>query len=117
MYRVVVSKTGEEPITSVEATMTLMSNTFIISGVTYMVIDEQNRYVSVVDFDGSSSSPVVPKNPVHPTTSIMYTVTEIGEEAFMNKSITSIALPSTVTYIRARAFKGCTSLATMTQSD
>ena len=41
-------------------------------------------------------------------------VVEIGEEAFMNNTtLESIKLPSTITVIRARAFKGCTSLREM----
>ena len=41
-------------------------------------------------------------------------VTEIGEEAFMNKDfIVSIDLPNSIIAIRARAFKGCTSLREM----
>ena len=42
------------------------------------------------------------------------TVTEIGEEAFMSKTnLVSIDLPDTITVIRARAFKNCTSLSDM----
>ena len=41
-------------------------------------------------------------------------VCDIGEEAFMNNTtLTSIKLPGTITIIRARAFKGCTSLSEM----
>ena len=41
-------------------------------------------------------------------------ITAIGEEAFMgNVYLTSITLPSTVTVIKARAFKGCVNLSQM----
>ncbi|MBQ3415308.1 MAG: leucine-rich repeat protein, partial [Clostridia bacterium] len=116
LYCIVTDGNGE---TAKSDTVTLKFGVdeFIISGVIYRVLDETNRKVAVVGFDGSTTTPSIPKNPVHPLTSVTYTVTEIGEEAFMNKGIISIALPSTITIIRARAFKGCSSLATMTESD
>ena len=41
-------------------------------------------------------------------------ITAIGEEAFMgNVYLTSITLPSTITVIKARAFKGCVNLSQM----
>lgn len=45
-------------------------------------------------------------------------VTAIAADAFAgNTALKSIALPSTITVIGARAFKGCTNLSTMTCSD
>ncbi len=65
--------------------------------------------MSVVSYTGSATAITIPANPREG-----YTVTEIGEEAFMgNTALVSIDLPDTVTAIRARAFKGCTSLSQM----
>ena len=41
---------------------------------------------------------------------VTYTVTSIGKEAFSNSDITSVTIPSTVTFINKRAFGGCTKL-------
>jgi hypothetical protein len=41
-------------------------------------------------------------------------VTEIGKEAFMDKNITSVTIPTGVTTIGVRAFLGCSSLANVT---
>jgi hypothetical protein len=116
-YRVIVSGgAGTTPVVSDEVIVE-QDNEFFADGVTYRVLDDQNN-VAVVDFDDSSTTPVIPTHPVNPdNTATIYKVTEIGEEAFMNKSITAITLPNTVTVIRARAFKGCTNLAAMSTSD
>ena len=81
----------------------------IIDGVEYAIIDSQNCYV--VSYSGTADSLTIP------TTVEGHTVTEIGEEAFMGKSIVSISLPNTITIIHARAFKDCTNLSTMTNHD
>ncbi len=41
---------------------------------------------------------------------VTYTVTSIGKDAFSNSDITSVTIPSTVTFINKRAFGGCTKL-------
>ena len=80
--------------------------------------ERQDNNVAVIAFDDSTLTPSIPTHPVNPDdTAVIYTVKEIGEEAFLNKSITSITLPNTITVIRARAFKGCNSLASMNNSD
>ena len=63
----------------------------------------------VLKYTGSASIVSVP------TVVACLTVTAIGADAFLNKSsLVSISLPNTITVIGARAFKGCTSLSTMT---
>ena len=86
---------------------------FVVDGVTYVILSNTStvKTVMITAYDSTSTEPVIPE------TVNGFTVTEIGEEAFMGKGITSIALPSTITIIHARAFKNCTSLATMTQSN
>ena len=76
--------------------------------ITYEILDGSS-FVSVKSYSGDATVMVIPQNPQEG-----YTVTEIGAEAFMNNTnLQSITLPSTVTAIRARAFKGCTSLSEM----
>ncbi len=83
-----------------------VSNNIIIDGVTYAPITTST--CAVVAYEGTASSLVIPE------TVEGMTVVEIGVEAFMdNKSLVSIDLPDTITVIRARAFKGCTSLSNM----
>ena len=75
--------------------------------ITYTILENGN--VSVTGYTGNADTITIPTNP-----RTGYTVTEIGEEAFMgNTSLVSITLPNTVTAIRARAFKGCVNLGTM----
>jgi glucan-binding YG repeat protein len=88
---------------------------FIINNVTYSIISGTSN-VSVTAYNGSDSTVDIPTNPTYGANT--YTVTEIGEEAFMgNTSLTSISLPNTVTVIHARAFKDCSNLANMTTHD
>ena len=71
-----------------------------------LTADGSGYYLKV--YTGSASNVTVPG-----TVNGM-TVTEIGEEAFMdNKSLVSIDLPDTITVIRARAFKNCSKLSEM----
>ena len=78
----------------------------IFDGVTYEPLTSTT--CAVVSYSGTASSLIIPE------TVEGMTVVEIGVEAFMdNKSLVSIDLPDTITVIRARAFKGCTSLSDM----
>lgn len=63
--------------------------------------------VIVKQYKGNESSVTVPG------TCSGITVNEIGEEAFMGKSLTSIDLPDSIQVIGARAFKNCSSLSSM----
>ena len=101
-FRVVVKNAYGE-VTSEAVRFTLGS---VVDGVTYVAITTTT--CKAVSYSGSAASLVIPE-----TVNNM-TVTEIGEEAFMdNKSLVSIDLPDTVTVIRARAFKNCSNLSEM----
>ena len=96
---------GTQTAPSEAATMTV-SNEIVLNDVTYEILTSTT--VKVVSYNGTATSLVIPE-----TVNNM-TVTEIGEEAFMNNTnLVSIDLPDTITVIRARAFKGCTSLSSM----
>ena len=82
-----------------------------IDGVTYDPITENT--CEVASYAGSASALVIPQE-IEDNDGVIYTVTQIGEEAFMdNKSLVSIDLPDTVKVIRARAFKNCSNLSEM----
>ena len=99
-------------MTSNFATLHIGERDIIVNGVTYERITDpttQNVSLRVKSYAGSVSSLVIP------TVVEGLTVTEIGEEAFMgNTTLTSIDLPNSITVIRARAFKNCTNLSSMT---
>jgi hypothetical protein len=103
-YKVeVTNSAGKTP--SQEVTLTIQT-AVIIEGVQYEKLSDTT--CKVVSYSGSASALTIPE------TVEGMTVTEIGEEAFMNNtSLTSIDLPDSITVIRARAFKGCTNLSSM----
>ena len=77
---------------------------------TYLVLDNTN-HVRVIGHTADAGTTVI-TIPANPYSS--YTVTEIGEEAFMgNQTVVSVVIPDTVTVIRARAFKNCPQLKMM----
>ena len=88
-------------------TVTLtIDNTVVLDGVTYEPITTST--CKVVSYEGTAASLTIPETVEN------MTVVEIGVEAFMdNKQLMSIDLPDTITIIRARAFKGCTSRSDM----
>ena len=87
-------------------TFKIVESAIVIDDVTYNPLTSTT--CAVVSYAGTAASLTIPE------TVDGMTVTEIGVEAFMdNKTLTSIDLPDTITVIRARAFKGCTSLSDM----
>ena len=104
-YRCVVTDANGNTATSDAATLTV-NTSIILNDVTYEPLTSTTCVL--VSYAGSASSLVIPE------TVEGMTVTEIGEEAFMdNKSLLSIDLPDTITVIRARAFKNCSNLSEM----
>ena len=80
------------------------------NGVIYEILEGTTLLVK--SYSGNASSLVIVPTLEHNGTT--YTVTEIGEEAFMdNISLTSIDLPDTIVIIHARAFKNCSNLREM----
>ena len=91
--------------TSEAATLTVTDN-ITLDDVTYERITDST--LRVVSYSGNATSVVIPQVVEG------MTVVEIGEGAFEgNTTIESVTLPSTITIIRARAFKGCSQLSEM----
>jgi hypothetical protein len=106
LYRCTV--TAENGV--VETNAVKIVSPWILDNVQYEKIDAAN--CRVIGYTGTAASVVIPTTVEFDGAE--YTVTEIGEEAFMgNTSLSSIDLPNTITAIRARAFKNCTSLSEM----
>ena len=104
LYRCVVTG-GGQTVESNGAVLSLDAN-IIVDGVTYAPITTTT--CKVISYAGTASTLTIPE------TVEGMTVTEIGEQAFMNNTIlVSIDLPDTITIIRARAFKGCINLSEM----
>ena len=107
-YRCVITDKYGNTVTSEAATLTIQN--YIIDGdFTYDRLD--NGGLILVSYSGTATQLTIP------TTVEGYTVTEIGEEAFMGKSIVSISLPNSITIIHARAFKNCSNLSSMDTHD
>lgn len=104
-YRCIVTDKNGNKTVSEPATLTLAKE-IEQDGVVYEKLTDTTCTVKA--YKGTASTLEIPK------TINGMTVTEIGEEAFMNNTgLTSIKLPETITVIRARAFKGCTNLREM----
>lgn len=82
-------------------------DTFEEDGAGY--VKQADNSVAIADDKGVTGEYQIPEIVTHDGKT--YTVTAIGEEAFMNNtSITQVTIPSTITSIGAAAFAGCTSL-------
>ncbi len=107
-FQCVISDASGNSVTTNTVHINDMSSAepFTVSGVTYLAISAST--CKVVSYSGTAASLTIPG------TAKGLTVVEIGEEAFMgNTTLSSIDLPDSITIIRARAFKGCTSLSDM----
>ena len=101
-YRLIATGESGEAISDVVTISLVM----VLSDVHFEPINSTT--CKVVSYSGTASSLTIPE------TVEGMTVTEIGVEAFMNNTtLVSIDLPDTITVIRARAFKGCTNLSSM----
>jgi hypothetical protein len=91
---------------------TLFAQTIIYNGIYYKITSPTTVEVTVGNqvFIGAAIIPSTVTN-----ASITYSVTGIGNEAFMSSSsLTSITIPTSVTSIGIYAFKQCTSLTSIT---
>ncbi|MHA7056510.1 leucine-rich repeat protein [Aquimarina sp. M1] len=92
-------------IFTVLITTVSFSQTFTIDNLNYEVIDPNLNTVSVIGGSNLPNDLVIPETVIDPATSISYTVTTIGREAFRNKGLTSVTLPPTLTTLEFRAFR------------
>ena len=111
-YKCVITDADGHKIESEPVTLSILG--FTTGKLDYLILEDEttvglcgyNAVYTSADWDNSLTVPEKPETG--------YTVTEIGEEAFMgNTALTSIDLPDTITVIRARAFKDCTNLKEM----
>lgn len=93
------------------ATITsLYAETFIQDGIKYIVSSDSTVKVTLsYDYAGDI---IIPANVTN--NEVQYTVTGIGESAFLSREITSIVLPETITEIGDGAFSGCLQLHELT---
>ena len=84
----------------------LLASATYINGINYD-LDSSTKTATVIQ--GSYSDNINIYSQVT-YSGVTYTVTSIGKDAFSNSDITSVTIPSTVTFINKRAFGGCTKL-------
>lgn len=83
-----------------------LKNIVDANGVIYSAVSDTT--CKITGYTGTATALVIPE------TIEGMTVIEVGEEAFMgNQTLVSIDLPDTIQIIRARAFKNCSNLSTM----
>ena len=111
-------------IAALLCSITASAHDFEVDGIYYNVTSSANLTVSVT-YKGNSYSSysneyngavIIPSTATY--NSITYSVTSIGNYAFRGcSSLTSITIPEVVTSIGSSAFEGCTSLDTITLSE
>ena len=85
---------------------------FTVNGINYNIISEENLTAEVGSNSEFSGEAVIPETVEYEGK--QYSVTRIGQNAFIMTRLTSITIPSSVTDISFRAFYGCTSLTSIT---
>ncbi|WP_186826897.1 leucine-rich repeat domain-containing protein [Seonamhaeicola algicola] len=78
-------------------------DTYVYNYITYEVISAANSTVKVIDYNTTGGT-VVNIPTTIPNGLITYSVIEIGTQAFENKGLTDVTLPSTLTNIGEKAF-------------
>lgn len=91
-----------------------IATTIGTSGLTY-TLNSSTQTAIITGYTGTETSVVI--NDIFVENGVLYNTTAIAANAFKNKSITTITLPSTLTTIGASAFEGCTSLGAVVASD
>lgn len=84
-------------------------NTYQYGDIVYSIIDDENKYVEVSSYNGNGSSIIIPDNITIDNKS--YTVTTIGDGAFRGcSSLESITIPDNVTTLGSCVLAECTKL-------
>lgn len=83
---------------------TKSQTTINVGGINYNIIDSINNYVEVgINSTNTSASITIDSTIVY--NSVIYTVTRVGDSAFINCSnLTTLSLPATITSIGLNAF-------------
>ena len=98
-------------LTALITTIIGYSQTFTDNFITYQVISSQPPYtVQATNYDFTNGSPTVTIPATVSNNSITYTVTVIGDQAFLGNTttgaqLTSVTIPNSVTFIGYRAFQ------------
>lgn len=71
---------------------------------------QTNGTAELKDYKKAFGDIVIPETVTHPKTGKVYPVTQIAQNAFKGSLVTSVKIPSSVSYIGRSAFKECTQL-------
>lgn len=101
----------------------ILAHDFVVDGIYYNVIDEDNKKVEVTGTSSSittnpsmySGNIIIPNKVEH--REIVYTITSIGPRAFYKSKVMSIVIPNTITDIGSEAFCDCTCLTSIDFGD
>lgn len=108
-------------IVALLCSITMSAHDFEVDGIYYNITSSTDKTVEVT-YRGSASDSYSDEYSYHETIpstvtygGITYTVTAIGEWAFLScKKVTGVTLPNTITNINERAFYYCTNLSDIT---
>ena len=90
-------------------------NPVATSDFTFKITNSSDHTAEVTKYNGSNTNITIPGKVV--IDEIEYTVTSIGERAFISSDVVSVSIPNTVTAINTEAFRGCTSLTSINIPD
>ena len=89
---------------------------FEVNGISYKITSNANRTVAVANNGYAYSGELVIPETVN-LWSTVYSVDEIGDDAFFSCAVTSVIMPNSVTKIGNDAFSGCSGLTELTLPD
>lgn len=89
-----------------------LTGTFVVNNITYQINPTPNNEVTVTDYNTAGGSVVNIPSTVA-SACITFSVTEIGPASFLQKGLTSVEIPNSVTSIGANAFFNNTNLTSL----